>query len=234
VPAVLEHTLIQPFVGEKFDSHVFSKAFGQIEKNPALTLPERRLDVIIPVHAIPKGYDWDEIGDGLLSSLTTNHVGLPSKGESSYIVTIGSKSKNSALSLTITLRTMHLPGVAGSCRISRGEMPGDLGTVVDKALRTKIPKLVRTTADKRILLLERDHVVHSEGQVYGEIVRLAPIYPELARVDEIWFADTACAGWTWFRLIDGRGLVEQLTFEGVILRERRDDRPDLGPPRREF
>src|ERR1035438_6586240 len=47
----LEHTLIQPFVGEKFDSEVFMKAFGRIEKNPALVLPERKLDVIIPVHA---------------------------------------------------------------------------------------------------------------------------------------------------------------------------------------
>jgi len=29
----LEHTLIQPFVGEKFDSEVFMRAFGRIEKN---------------------------------------------------------------------------------------------------------------------------------------------------------------------------------------------------------
>ena len=49
----LEHTLIQPFVGEKFDSEVFMRAFGRIE-NPALTLAERQLDVIIPVNAIRK------------------------------------------------------------------------------------------------------------------------------------------------------------------------------------
>src|SRR5712664_2494600 len=49
----LEHTLIQPFVGEKFDSEVFMRAFGRIEKNPALTLSERHLELIIPVHAIP-------------------------------------------------------------------------------------------------------------------------------------------------------------------------------------
>ncbi len=45
----LEHTLIQPFVGEKFDSEVFMKAFGRIEKNPSLVISERALDVIIPV-----------------------------------------------------------------------------------------------------------------------------------------------------------------------------------------
>jgi len=41
VKLALEHTLIQPFVGEKFDSEKFIKAFGRIEKNPALMIPER-------------------------------------------------------------------------------------------------------------------------------------------------------------------------------------------------
>src|SRR5579863_2422379 len=34
---------------------VFIRAFGRIEKNPVVTLPERHLVAIIPVHAIPKG-----------------------------------------------------------------------------------------------------------------------------------------------------------------------------------
>jgi hypothetical protein len=51
----LEHTLIQPFVGEKFDSERFMKAFARIEKNPALVVPARSLDVIIPVGASSLG-----------------------------------------------------------------------------------------------------------------------------------------------------------------------------------
>src|ERR1700691_820244 len=70
----LEHTLIQPFVGEKFDSEIFMKAFDRIEKNAALVQPGRNLDVIIPVNAIPKGYNWDEVGDDLLAWLVVNHV----------------------------------------------------------------------------------------------------------------------------------------------------------------
>jgi hypothetical protein len=34
--------------------------------------------------------------------------------------------------------------------------------------------------------------------------------------------------------VDGRGLVELLTFENAVLKTRRDDRPSLGPPVREF
>jgi hypothetical protein len=104
----LEHTLIQPFVGEKFDSEVFIRAFVRIEKNPALTLPERNLDVIIPVHAIPKGYDWDEVGKDLLDWLLENHPAAPQEGLSSHVVTVAATSKNGPLALPITLRTMHL------------------------------------------------------------------------------------------------------------------------------
>lgn len=132
---------------------------------------------------------------------------------------------------------MSLPGMAGNCLIFRDKMPGDLGTIVEKALKTKIPKLVKTAADKRILLLERDQIGLGDSQVYREVVKLAPKFPDLARIDEIWLANTsilASEGWAYFTLIDGRGLVELLSFENGVLKTRRDDRPYLGPPRREF
>src|ERR1019366_3942284 len=58
----IEHTIVQPFVGEKKDSNIFMQAFGRIEKNRDLTLPDRVLTVVIPVAAIPLGYKWDEVG----------------------------------------------------------------------------------------------------------------------------------------------------------------------------
>jgi hypothetical protein len=233
----LEHTLIHPFVGEKFDSEVFMRAFGRIEKNPALTLPERHLDVIIPVNAIPKGHNWDDVGQDLLNWLLANHTVAPEEGESSNVVPVAATSKRGPLALPITLRTMHLPGMAGSCLIARDRMPGDLDAIVERALRTKIPKLVAAAADKRILLLERDQIALGDNEIYGRIVKLAPAFPGLARIDEIWIANTsilASEHWASFTLMDGRGLVELLTFENGALKSRRDDRPDLGPPHREF
>jgi hypothetical protein len=227
----LEHTLIQPFVGEKFDSEVFIRAFGLIEKNPELIRPERNLDVIIPVQAIPKGYNWDEVGKDLLIWLLANHSAAPQEGQSSHVVPVAATSKNGPLALTITLRTMHLPRMAGSCLISRDKMPGDLEAIVEKALRTKIPKLVATAADKRILLLERDQISLGDNEIYRQIAKLAGSFPDLARIDEIWFANTsilASENWTYFTLLDGRGLVELLTFENGALKTRRDDRPNLG------
>jgi hypothetical protein len=107
--------------------------------------------------------------------------------------------------------------------------------VVEKALKTKIPKLIKTVADRRILLLERDQV--DESEIYREIVRLAKNFPDLAKIDEIWFANTSMLtseGCVYFTLMDRRGLVELLSFENGVLGSRRDDRALLGPAIREF
>src|SRR6516225_8652667 len=119
------------------------RAFGRIEENPALIVPERNLDVIIPVNAIPKGYNWGDVGKDLLTWLLANHTDAQQEGQSSYVVHVAAMSKNRPLE-TITLRTMHLPGIGGSCLIARDKMPGDLEVVVEKAPRTKIPKLAAT------------------------------------------------------------------------------------------
>jgi hypothetical protein len=116
-------------------------------------------------------------------------------------------------------------------------MPQDLGTVVEKPLKTKVRKLTQTPADKRILLLEKEQVPFSDQQIYREIVRLAPSFLGLSDVHELWFVNTssfATEGWISFSLLDGRGLVEMLTFEHGVLTARRDDREQLGPPWRQF
>jgi hypothetical protein len=92
----LEHTLIQPFVGEKFDSEAFIRAFGRIERNPALVVPERNLDIIIPVGAIPKGYNWEVVGQDLLTWLLANHQRAPREGEHAGRIQSGCKNTSCA------------------------------------------------------------------------------------------------------------------------------------------
>jgi hypothetical protein len=48
---------------------------------------------------------------------------------------------------------MSLAGMPGNCLIERQHAPGDIEKVVEKALSTKLPKLVNTAADQRILIL---------------------------------------------------------------------------------
>ena len=228
----LEHTLIQPFVREKSDSERFLRAFSRIENNPELVVPERDLDVVIPVGALPVGYPWDVIGRDVLSWLIANHAALP-EGRSEHIISVGNSSKNGPLALHVGIQIARLPGLPGSCLIYRDQVPQDLGSNVEKALKTKLPKLVNTPANKRILLFERDQSFPSDLQIYCEVAKLQTTFPDLAKIDEIWFANTAIyetEKWVSFALIDSRGLIELLTFENGALKQRRDDRPNLGPP----
>lgn len=183
------------------------------------------MTVVIPVAAIPLGYKWDEVGADLLEWLRTNHTIAPMEGESNHIVNVG-LGKQGPLALPIKLQSMHLPGDAGVTVISRGPMPKTLGDIVEEALKRKLPKLVRTPADRRVLLIERQHISLGDTQISAEIERLAPNFPELNEVGEIWIADTSILeseGWTYFRHMDRvRGLVESLAFEKGVLRRRRD------------
>ena len=219
----IEHTIVQPFVGEKKDSNIFMQAFGRIEKNRDLTLPDRVLTVVIPVAAIPLGYKWDEVGVDLLAWLKANHQLAPKEGESRHIVQVGASSKLGPLSLDIKLQTMHLPNHPGTTMISRGPMPKNLCEIVEKALTDKLPKLVKTVA-KRVLLIEREHTSLGDTQIMQEIGQLAPGFPMLKDVDEIWIVETsiwASENHVYFRRFDGLTIVETMVFENGMLKMRR-------------
>jgi len=221
----LEHTLIQPFVDEKVDSHRFLTAFRRIENHPALVVPERKLKVLIPVGALPVGHPWDTIGEEALSWLIANHANLP-EGLSARTISVGRSSKNGPLALLVRTEITQLPGLPGYCHMWRDQVPGDLGDNVEKALRTKLLKLVSTPANKRILLFECDQIL-SSNHIYDEVVKRHSTFSDLVHIDEIWFADTAgyetenCVS---FEFIDGRRLVEALIFENGVLKLRRDGR----------
>jgi hypothetical protein len=86
-----------------------------------------------------------------------------------------------------------------------------------------------------VLLFERDQIAPGDNQIYEEVVTLAPAFPDLARIDEIWFVNSsiyASEGWAYFALIDGRRLVELLRFQNGVLQHRRDDRAERGPASR--
>ena len=232
VTLAIEHTIIQPFVGEKRDSVEFMEAFGRIEKNPALLLPERMLTVIVQVGAIPRGYNRDDVGTEFLAWLRANHCIAPIEGYLERTVTVCSTSKFGPLRLLVGLQTMHIPGMPGSALIARGSMPKDFNSIIREALVRKLPKLVNTDSDRHILLLERQHISIGDNQILQELETLAPSFPELTKVDETWLVDTSILqsdGWTYFSRL-GRGPVELLRFENGILKHRRDDRYGINSP----
>src|SRR5262249_54964282 len=71
-----EHTLIQPFVGDKADSQPLLKVFAPVEADPDCRLSEYDITVGVPVRAVAKG-DWAQLADELKIWLRNAKEALP-------------------------------------------------------------------------------------------------------------------------------------------------------------
>jgi hypothetical protein len=189
----IEHTLIEPFVGEKEDFVQFSPLL-EIEKDQSLTIPGHAIYVDVPVGALrkksrPRKLSPNLIVVGVQDWLKANLRSLP-LGRSQHTCHI--QATDGSVSVVLPLKTRVVPLRQGKARLLVRRWVGDwnCGDCVEKALRNKLPKLVNTKASKRILLLERDNMRLSEDMILEEIKKRKATFPELAKVNEIWLAET--------------------------------------------
>jgi hypothetical protein len=217
----LEHTLIELFTGEKYDSTIFVEAFEtRIEKNPDLIIPGRALDVKIPVGALVGVKDRDDAGERLLTWMKSNHANIP-VGDSQATVVLGN-----GVNLTVKFRNAPTDNDTGYCWLGRCDKPNTFDKVVERAVKRKVPKLVRTQADVHILLLQREHISMSDTELRNELEKLTISYTDIAKVEEIWYANTSIfetEGWCYFLRI-GDCPTETMRFQNGVLKHRRDDR----------
>jgi hypothetical protein len=216
---VIEHTLIQPFLEDKED-FARSELFQRIEADKSLIIPGRIIYIDVPAGALQKGYSWDAVVKIVHAWLKANVASFP-EGISRHICPVRGIQKASDLCLQV--KVVFSPRSAGVLLVRRY---GDthLGEVVEKALREKLPKLVRTDVDERILLLERDQLPLNEQSIYDEIAQRRAMFPDLAKVHEIWFADTVfyerfgAQKCVFFNLYNGQSQVKTLGFsEGQLI-----------------
>ncbi|MEI6205348.1 MAG: hypothetical protein WCP20_01065 [Desulfuromonadales bacterium] len=182
----LELTLVEIFIGDRADFAKF-KSFLSIENDASLRMPDRTIFINIERDALRKGYKWSDIVNELHQWLKSNIASFPD-GETYQKCQIHNVGKSPDLDLTLQVQAFYTVG--GSSLLIRRYGTVDLAMSVEKALTDKIPKLVKTQATKRILLLERDFHT-SEQAILAEIEKLRPSYTTLGCVDEIWFAETA-------------------------------------------
>jgi hypothetical protein len=102
----------------------------------------------------------------------------------------------------------------GLLHVRRQQVGDNLDVVIEKALRKKLAKLVNTAADKRILLLERQHINLLPERIHNEIENRRPAFPDLARVNEIWIVETIGYGTAFF----GTHLRFELYENGTVAR----------------
>ena len=182
----VEHTLIQPFVGQKDDDQPFLTAIAPLEMNPSLRLPAYEILLYPPVGAIPKGPDWNDVCRNITHWLQNEKDRLPD-GLSQHQVEVGE------FSLELLAEKTPGPYPEGRVAVGRSRLPDSFQDVVRTALERKLPKLVAAGCDKRILLLEMETGVHSPGDVTDAITSLQRDFRDLAKTDEVWCVLTM--GW---------------------------------------
>jgi hypothetical protein len=175
----IEHTLIQPFVGEKGDAQRFLTAIAQLEQDPSLRVPGFSIYLSVPVAAIPKGPDWKAVRAKVVAWFREARLSLP-RGQSIHRI------PEVSFDLALRIRKDDSPYPEGRVYVSRSDMPEDFQSVVRKALEYKVPKLAATPADRRILLFEMDNVPRSPTEITDALETLRGEFPDLDVINEVW------------------------------------------------
>jgi hypothetical protein len=184
----IEHTLIQAFEGQKADDPRFEAVFEPLQKDESLRVPERLIEVFPPAFSVPTGVDWNEIEQRVYEWFKESREKFPKEGDSEHDI------PGLPFGLKVLVQTMEVPGskgFVGAGRIRPKDRP--FIDVLRKALTTKVPKLVATPADKRILLLEHQGTSVGFTEVTRGIDSMVDALPELNMVDEVWVVHSM--GW---------------------------------------
>jgi hypothetical protein len=221
----IEHTIIEPFLRDKEDFASFQEAFLRIENDESLLVPGRWIQVFVPVGTL-RGQP-QKSRDGIVQWvhrwIKSNRLILPD-GTSQHVCSIAVTPGEQPLEITLNLEVVPLQGGSvaerGSLHVRRQEVGSSLGDVIEKALTKKLSKLVNTAAEKRLLLLERQHMNLSQQRMLEEIEKRRASFPDLASVDETWIIDTMFYGTTFggeyigFVLYEDSNVVGRFDFEG--------------------
>lgn len=231
----IEHTIIEPFVREKEDFASFDRAdFLRIEKDESLLVPGRGIEVFVPVGTLRNEPQVarDSIVQSVHAWIKLNRLAL-ADGTSRHLCSITGVPGRPPFDITLNLRVVPLrrgsSAEPGILHVRRQQIDNNLDQVIEKALKTKLPKLVNTPADKRILLLERQHMNLSPQSMLDEIEKRRASFPTLADVDEIWIMETIFYGTAFggtylrFELYENSTVVRSFDFNGGKLVARSED-----------
>ena len=175
-----EHTLIEPFEGEKNDSNRFMRVFGPLEGHPGLMKPGCNVKLGVKVGAIPNGVKWDAVSLQMREHLARIIPTLEEGRKAEDIPGLG-------WPLVVEVDVDHHgPDETDHVWVSRVLPADSLSAIVRRALDRKLKKLVAEPATRHVLLLEKADFVHAHSKIRVAIDNLSHEFPELAKVDEIW------------------------------------------------
>jgi hypothetical protein len=218
----IEHTLVEPFPGDRRDIVRLERWYRSIERDLSLHLEGEAIHTYLGRESLQNGVPWDRVARELRDWLREELRSVPLDGDAQRRKFT---AKSAIVSFQVELRRASLRS-SGSFLIVRRLADTDLPAVVRKVLDTKLPKLLATPADRRLLLLERQSWSYSEKQLSAELRQQRSAYPDLEKVDEVWMVETTFSGfhrehcdheYVAFRQYDGAGeLARSFDFVGGV------------------
>jgi hypothetical protein len=181
-----EHTLIEPFAGERADTDRFLRVFSRLEGSPELLKPGHDIDIVVKVGAIPTGVEWDGTGELVRQYLASR---IPSLAEGRTSEPIPGVQFPLELGLQVSA---HEQGERDHVYVSRRLPQDSFEGIVRKALERKLPKLLKQQADRRVLLLEKGDIARGLTDARAAIDKIADEIPLVKSVDEVWLTITHC------------------------------------------
>ena len=184
----IEHTLIQPFIGERDDAQPFSQILEPLDRDASLAIPGYLMTLSLPVGIVPKGVDWKEVSAKVKEYVQNNKNLLPN-GHSIH------KIPNLPFDLSLMVNKVSMyDDYPGQILVGRYGMPETFESVIEKALSDKLPKLSEAQADRRVLLFEQNSIVQNPYDFSRAIESLQSRFSDLTNIDEVWVAHTPVWG----------------------------------------
>jgi len=177
----IEHCLLDGFAGSD-EAQRSLAVFLPIEQDRSLRVPEFHVDIAVFVGLVPTGIDWNILAAGV-RGWCARHVATAAEGCSTHVVLV------SGTPLKIHLEKVRCPKEPGRLLIMRSDPPVNFEAIVHDRLKRNLDKLVSASADRRVLMFEKNDVMWGAGQLRTEL-ETAWEFPDLSRINEIWMVDT--------------------------------------------
>jgi hypothetical protein len=214
----IEHTVVEPFIGDIADQSEMLSLFPLIEQDMSLLVPEIWIRLFVPVGAfhLQKPRVREAIVRAVHDWLRVNRLSIPI-GDSKHACRVKGIPGKPEIDITLTLKVVAVPG-EGKLHVRRQQVGDTLGDVIGGMLARKLPKLVKSAANKRLLLIERRHMNLLPERIHQEIEKRRAMFPSLRDVHEIWIADKIPFfqqedGDVWFELWEGGKPIRHFDFQ---------------------
>jgi hypothetical protein len=180
----IEHTLLEPFVGEQEDTSKFLKVLAPLQEDASLELPGWQFDLSLLVGSIPRGLSWNDVGSAIRVWFLANRHAIPA-GNSVFQV--------SGLPVAIDVWVERAPSDQPRVLVSRRGLPETRDLVVQRALSRKLSKLINTPAGQHVLMFEKADLYTGYVGITMAVDALLANFPQLSSLDRIWVAQSSFA-----------------------------------------